>query len=62
MRQFLDYYLLLLLSEKGRTRQQMSQEIRERSDGNRSYRSSGRCGSPVARWTRRWRGLPPRSW
>jgi len=41
IRQFLRYYLLVLLSEKARTRRQMVEEIRERSDGNRSYRPNG---------------------
>jgi len=41
IRQFLHYYLLLLLSEKARTKPQMVQEIRERSAGNRLYRSAG---------------------
>ncbi len=41
VRQFLDYYLLLLLSEKSRSKRQMVDEIRERSAGNRSYRPSG---------------------
>jgi len=41
IRQFLEYYLLLLLSEKGRSRREMVDEIRERSAGNRSYRPGG---------------------
>lgn len=41
IRQFLEYYLLVLLSEKRRSKRQMVDEIRHRSEGNRSYRSSG---------------------
>lgn len=41
IRQFLEYYLLLLLSEKRRSKREMVDEIRERSAENRSYRRSG---------------------
>jgi ubiquinone/menaquinone biosynthesis C-methylase UbiE len=41
IRQFLEYYLLVLLSEKSRSKRQMVEEIRQRSAGNRSYRSNG---------------------
>ena len=41
IRQFLEHYVLVLLSEKGRTKRQLIREIMERSVGNRSYRLSG---------------------
>jgi len=41
IRQFLEYYLLVLLSEKGRSKRQMVDEIKGRSEGNRAYRSDG---------------------
>ena len=41
VRQFLEYYLLVLLAEKGHSKRQMVDEIRGRSVGNRSYRSNG---------------------
>ncbi len=41
IREFLAYYVLFLLSEKRRSRPEMVQEIKERSSGNRSYRSNG---------------------
>ncbi len=41
IREFLHYYVLVLLAEHSRTRRELIEEIRERSIGNRSYRSSG---------------------
>ena len=41
LRHFLEYYLLVLLSEKRRSKDQMVGEIKERSAGNRPYRSNG---------------------
>ncbi len=41
IRDFLEYYLLVLLSEKARSKGEMVEEIRERSETNRPYRSTG---------------------
>jgi len=41
IREFLHYYILVLLSEKPRTKRGLVREIKERSAGNRSYRSTG---------------------
>jgi len=41
IRKFLQYYLLVLLSEKAQTKQDLVREIKERSADNRSYRSTG---------------------
>ena len=41
IREFLHYYLLVLLSEKAQTKPELVQQIKERSADNRSYRPSG---------------------
>lgn len=41
IRRFLRYYLLVLLAEEPRSKREMVREIRERSEGNRPYRSTG---------------------
>ncbi|MCK4323585.1 MAG: class I SAM-dependent methyltransferase [Armatimonadetes bacterium] len=41
IREFLQYYLLVLLSEKAQTKQELVREIKERSADNRLYRPSG---------------------
>ncbi len=41
IRQFLKHYLLVLLAEKGHTRAQMVEQIKQRSGGNRDFRASG---------------------
>lgn len=41
IREFVRYYVLLLLAEENRTKRELIEEIRQRSIGNRSYRSSG---------------------
>jgi len=57
IRQFLDYYLLVLLSEKGRSKRQMIDEIKERSEGNRPFRSSGVLWPAAAEMDRVLAGL-----
>ncbi len=41
IREFLQYYLLVLVSEKAQTKQELVREIKERSADNRLYRPSG---------------------
>jgi len=41
IREFLQYYLLVLLAEKAQTKQQLVREIKERSADNRLYRPTG---------------------
>jgi len=41
IREFLEYYLLVLLSRKRRTRQELLEEIKRRSEENRTYRRNG---------------------
>jgi len=41
IREFLRYYLLVLLAEKPQTKQELIRRIKERSADNRSYRSRG---------------------
>ena len=41
IREFLDYYVLVLLAEKSCTQQQLIHEIKQRSADNRTYRPSG---------------------
>jgi len=41
IREFLRYYVLVLLAEQSRTKRQLVQGIKQRSADNRSYRSSG---------------------
>lgn len=41
IREFVGYYVLVLLADERRTTRELIEEIRERSIGNRSYRSSG---------------------
>ncbi len=41
IREFLEYYLLVLLAESPQTKREMIQQIKERSAENRSYRPSG---------------------
>lgn len=41
IRQFLEYYILVLLSEKQRSKGQIIDKTRERSEANRPYRSNG---------------------
>ncbi len=41
LREFLRYYVLVLLTEESRTKTQLIQEIKQRSAGNRVYRPAG---------------------
>jgi len=41
IREFLEYYLLVLLAESPQTKREMVQQIKERSAENQSYRSTG---------------------
>jgi len=41
IRQFLKHYLLVLLAEKAKTKQELIQQVKHRSVGNRSFRASG---------------------
>jgi len=41
IREFLQYYLLVLLAEKAQTKQELVREIKERSADNRLYRPTG---------------------
>ncbi len=41
IREFLEYYVLVLLAEKSRTTRELIQEIKQRSADNRSYRPGG---------------------
>ena len=41
IREFLRYYVLVLLAEKSQTKRQLIQEIKQRSVDNRAYRPSG---------------------
>ncbi len=41
IREFLKYYLLVLLAEKAQTKQELVQQIKQRSADNRTYRTTG---------------------
>ncbi len=52
IREFLHYYVLVLLAEASRTQPQLIQEIRRRSQANRSYRPGGVLWVPTAEMDR----------
>lgn len=62
VREFLEYYLLVLLGKKGHSKRELTEAIREESAANRSYRASGVLRVASSEMDRALGALHQRGW